>query len=269
MIDPEDYQEPACPLSRPESPPPPEPEARIPLGEVLRRSDELFQKEDAAGVGEHLRHWRQEAQRIGDRMSELTLLSELMGHYRMENDPERGVPAIEDGLALIRELGQQATVGGATVMLNAATALHAFGNPVRALRLYEEVARIYREHLDPKDWRFAGLFNNFAAAYQSTGEFENAERCLRHALAILDRTCPDRPVTWINLARLYYDNDPEDPRAAECADEARKCFNDPDVKRDSYYAHTCRKCAGGFGYLGFFLDEIELNRRADLIYGGN
>ncbi len=269
MLDREDFQEPACPLCRPDAPPPPEVKERIPLAEVLRRSDELFQQEDAAGVGAHLRHWREEAGKLGDRMSELSILSELMGHYRMENDPERGLPAIEDGLSLIRELGQQATVGGATIMLNAATALHAFGNPVRALRLYEEVARIYRERLDPKDWRFAGLFNNFAAAYQSVGEDENAELCLRRALAILERTSPDRPVTWINLARLYYDRDPEDSRVAECVGEARKCFDDPDVKRDSYYAHTCRKCAGGFGYLGFFLDELELNRRADLIYGGN
>ncbi len=273
MIEREDYEEPRCLLAMDDGkhPAPETPHETIPLADVIAECDRLFGAEDMASLGDHLRFWRKKAHACGDRKSELSLLSEMMGYYRMTDDPERGIPVVRDGLTLLAELHLGNTVSSGTILLNAATALKAFGKTQEALTYYAAAFRCYGQSLDPADWRFAGLFNNMAAAYLDNGEVRHAEVYYEKALEIL-KLCnnfTDRAVTYVNLAQLYHRCDPEDPRIEQNLVSAMACFDDPAVVRDSYYAHSCRKVASAFGYLGFFMDEAELNRRADAIYARN
>lgn len=274
-LEPEDYREPACLLDMGNctcgSKESCACRGGIPLEEIIRKCDELFNAEKSEELGEHLRHWRQQAQISGDKKGELSILSELMGHYRMNNDPLRGIEAVHDGMALIRELDLSGTLSAGTILLNGATALQSFGEVEQSLSLYAESARIYERHLDPSDWRFAGLYNNMAAAYSEKKEFKLAEKCYLRALDVL-KVCGnimDSAVTCLNLAQLYriWNNDPMliDGMLA-CAAE---CFDSPEAVRDGYYAHTCRKCASGFGALGRSDIEQELNSRADQYYEGH
>jgi hypothetical protein len=48
-------------------------------------------------------------------------------------------------------------------------------------------------------------------------------------------------------------------------EKAMKILDDHE-KRDGYYAFVCEKCAGVFGYYGFFLYQQELEQRAREIY---
>lgn len=240
----------------------------IPLETVIAKCDELFNAEKKTELGEHLRFWRNEARKKKDKRGELALLNEMMGHYRMGGDRERGLAAVEDGLDLIRELGVSETLSAGTILLNAATALQSFGDTGCALELYRRCAEIYEKHLDPDDGRIAGLFNNMAAAFAANGEFAEAEDLYLRALDILKvgRNFNDSAVTCLNLAQLYRSrgSDPELVSGTlECAFE---CFERPDDERDGYYAHTCRKCASGFGALGRPDLEEELNKRADAYY---
>lgn len=273
-LEPEDYKEPPCLLDMGQC-------AcgdgncscsqRIPLEEIIARCDELFNAEKSAELGEFLRHWRQEARKLKDLKGELSILSELMGHYRMNNDPQRGIEAVESGIGLIKKLGLSGELSAGTILLNGATALQSFGKVEQALSLYAESARIYERHLAPEDWRFAGLYNNMAAAYSEKGEYKLAEKCYLRALDVL-KSCgnlPDSAVTCLNLAQLYrlWNNDAVLIEGMlECA---RECFDAPDLPRDGYYAHTCRKCASGFGALGRKDIEEELNKRADDYYAGS
>lgn len=273
---PEDYMEPQCPLERPCSCGHHHHHAhahqeRIPLQDVIAECDRLFNSEKTAELGEHLRKWRAEAQRIGDMQGELSMLSELMGHYRMADDKERGIPAIRDVFALLDKLGIGGTVSAGTILLNGATALKAFGETEEALTHYAEAFRCYGAHLAPDDLRFAGLLNNMAAAYADNGEIRHAEAYYNKALDVLKihKNLMDAAVTHINLAQLYHRSDPADPRIGEALDRAMACFDDPDVTYDGYYAHTCRKCASAFGFFGRPGDEDELNSRADALYAGD
>ncbi|MCQ2378520.1 MAG: tetratricopeptide repeat protein [Victivallaceae bacterium] len=247
------------------------PHETIPLADVIAECDRLFNREDMASLGDHLRFWRKKAQEYQDRPSELSILSEMMGYYRMTDDPARGIPAVRDGLSLLDELHCGDTVSGGTILLNAATALKAFGNTQEALVCYAAASRAYGRTLSSGDRRFAGLFNNMAAAYLDQGEVRQAEVYYKKALDILKRcgNLPDRAVTYVNLAQLYHRTDPEDPRIEQNLQLAMNCFDDPRAVRDSYYAHSCRKVASAYGFLGFFADEAELNRRADDIYARN
>ena len=272
-LSPEDYMEPACPLSSPcacgkEHGREERCGNGIPMEEIIARCDELFNAEKTAELGELLRYWRSEAQKRRDRHGELGILSEMMGHYRMAKDPERGMEAIESGIALLRELGLSGTLPAGTILLNGATALQSFGKVPEALSFYAETARIYERHLDPADWRFAGLYNNMAAAYEAKGEFPLAEKCYLRALDVL-KLCAnnmDSAVTCLNLAQLYktWHNDME--LVENMLEIAMEFFNMPDQIHDGYYAHTCRKCASGFGALGRRDLEDELNKQADLYY---
>ena len=308
-IDPEDYLEPQCPLEEPcgckhehthgsgpgaefthgngepcgcgchehehehehDAMPHRNPRPRIPMQEVIAECDRLFNAEKMVELGEHLRMWREEAQRLGDREAELGLLSELMGHYRMTGDRERGLAAVRDGFTLLGKLGIAGSVTAGTILINGATALQAFGEIDESLNYYKDAFRCYAAHLDPDDWRFAGLLNNMAAAYAAKHDVKYAEAYYRKALDVL-KACGnlmDSAVTHVNLAQMYAAEDRKDPRISAELDLAVACFDDPAAVHDGYYAHTCRKCASAFGPLGFPEVEEELNWRADEYYAGN
>ncbi len=276
-LDPEDYIEPHCPLGENCSC------ARdhahgngtcrdpLPLEKIIEQSDRFFNAGEQEKVGEHLRFWLNEARKRADKRGELSILSELMGHYRMSHDPGRGLESVESGLALLRELDLSGTLSAGTILLNAATALQSFGHVDRALSLYAESARIYEKHLDPGDWRFAGLFNNMAAAYCERKEFKLAETCYLRALEVLQacRNIMDAAVTCLNLAQLYRSWNNDALLIDGMIDCAMACFDDPAVRHDGYYAHTCSKCASGFGALGRKELEKELKSRAEHYYAGH
>ena len=271
-IDREDYEEPRCPLGAPEGCGTGRPHGhdrpRVPMAEIIAECDRLFNAERPVELGEHLRKWRAKAREIGDQEGELSLLSELMGHYRMTGDRERGLEAVRDGFALMAALDLGPSVSAGTILINGATALQAFGQYDEALRHYAEAFRCYSENLAPDDWRFAGLLNNMAAAYAAKSDFRYAEAYYRKALAVL-KQCGnhmDAAVTHVNLAQMYCLTDPDDPRITAELDLAMAEFDDPAAARDGYYAHTCRKCASAFGFFGRPEDEAELNRRADEFY---
>ena len=212
-----------------------------------------------------------EARTHADWRSGLTVLSELLGQYRRTGEKDKGLRTVNEALALIRAHGLGRTVSGATVMLNAATTLKAFGHAKDSIPIFTHVARVYADNLDPADYRFAGLYNNMALSYDETGDIANAERCFHLALAVLEklgRQENDRAVTWCNLAELYGRRDPEDERVGECLEKAWDCLNAPGLARDGYHAFTVSKCAPCFDYYGFFLYAKQLRERAEKIYAG-
>ncbi|MBE6368241.1 MAG: tetratricopeptide repeat protein [Lentisphaerae bacterium] len=268
----EDYEEPVCLLQPPRqsgtahncSGQP------IPLAEVIARCDELFNANDPAALGEHLRFWRQKAQAWGDKSGELSILSEMMGHYRMTGNETLALQAIKDGLQLLRELNIANSVSCGTILINAATALQAFGYFKEALTHYAEAFRCYNSHLDPNDWRFAGLLNNMAAAHAANGDFQHAQAFYRQALEVLTAcgNLMDKAVTFVNLAQLYDQQDSSDERINQMLDQAMQCFQDPAAAHDGYFAHTCSKCASAFGLFGRLEDERLLKKYAGDFYAG-
>ena len=242
---------------------------KIPLQEILAQCDTLFNAEKSAEKGELLRFWRQKAREAGDRQGELSLLNELMGHYRMTGDVSRGLEAVREGTALIDVLQIGGSLSAGTIFLNGATALHAFGETDKALELYERSYQNYTRHLPCGDERFAGLFNNMASVYMSKGLLKKAEEFYLKALELLNEkgSFMDAAVTCLNLAQLYRCF-PDEALTDAMVRASMEHFDAPGVERGGYYAHTCRKCASGFGALGYTGLEAELKERADRYYAG-
>lgn len=238
----------------------PMPERKIDIARVIAQSDHLFNSGSSAAVGEHLRTALAQAREFGDQQAELTISSELMGHYRMAGDREQGLKAVNDGLKLLDELQLRSTVSGGTILINGATALLAFGETEKALALYNE-AYICYEKLADNDPLLAALFNNMASAYAALGDLESAGAYYLAAAYILkaNHNLMDQAVALVNLARVESDG-------KKYLDEAMACFDSPEAVRDGYYAHTAKKCAGAFGESGRSDLQQELEKRAKVIY---
>lgn len=246
----------------------------IPVKAVIEELDALFDKNLLQEAGEFLRGWLSKAREAGDWKGELTIQNELMGYYRKTGEEAEGLLAVREGLELLKKEGVYDTVTGGTTLLNAATTLKAFGHAADAVGFYEEAARIYSSKLSPSDYRFAGLYNNMALAWTDLGEYETAEQMYERALQIMKNLAGgemELAVTWTNMACLYHvwKEEPErEDMIASCLEKAISYLDDPEVKRDGYYAFTCEKCAGTFGYFGYFLKKKELEERAAAIYEG-
>lgn len=243
-------------------------EKTIPLQEIIAKSDELFNAGASAEVGTHLRFWLQKAQEAGDKRSELSLWNELMGHYRMAKERDRGSEAVQRGLALIEELQVGNTLSAGTIFLNAATALHSFGEADEALALYGKCRTLYERHLPLSDSRFAGLYNNMAAAFMVKGAYREAEDAYLKALELLKepKQIPDAAVTCLNLAQLYRQWNGDETMVSSMVECSLEYFNAPECPRDGYYAHSCTKCASGFEALGYGEIAGELMSRAKEYY---
>lgn len=267
MMDRQDYREPACPFdSGMWRKTPPAQGSVLDVRPLLARYDACMARGDTVQAGVVLDAALKDARACGDRRAELSILSEQMGYYRQAGAPERGIPAVEAGFSLLDELGLSGTVTAGTILINGATALSAYGQPVRALRYYEEAFRCYSAALAPDDSRFAALMNNMAAAYAASGQQEQAMRYYRGALRVLEHSggSPDTAVTHVNLAQLYAETDPA--AAREELAQALASLDNPDLIWDGYYAYTCRKCAAAFAAFGMEDAVREMEERADIVH---
>lgn len=243
----------------------------IDVPRIVRELDALYDSGKETQVGAFLEKTRARAAEIGDWRGELSMLSELLGHYRRSGEREKALRAIEDALALIRQHHMGMTVSGATVMLNAATTLKCFGQAAESVPVFEHVCRVYAAKLSPEDYRFGGLYNNMALSYADVGDYDKAERHFKLAMSVIKR-CenPDNElaVTLCNMAEMYYKIDHEDARIEQCMEAAWEHLNAPDLPRDGYHAFTISKCAPSFDYFGYFLYAKQLKERAAKIYAG-
>ena len=263
-----DYMDPACPFdtSMWHGGAPPQHGKKLDVRSALARYDACMARGETAQAGTILEETLAEARACGDRRAELSVLSEQMGYYRQAGAPERGIPAVEAGFALLEELGLHGTVTAGTILTNGATALSAYGQAEKALRYYEEAFRCYGAALAPEDLRFAALMNNMAAAYAAAGQPEQAVRYYRGALRVLAHhpENPDTAVTHINLAQLYAEKDHDAARDELAA--ALASLDAPEIVWDSYYAYTCRKCAAAFAAFGMDNAVREMKERAEIVH---
>ena len=239
------------------------------MDEITRKADELMGQNRWKEAEALFVYCKDAAARKGDKALELSLCSELLGFYRMRAIREGFDAAFARTMELLEELDVSLSSRG-TILVNAATGLVSFGEAEKALPYYQEAYGCFLRSLPAQDFRFAALFNNMAAAFQRCGAFDRAEEHIRMAIGVLEKRPhhPDVATSYVNLAQLYAAQDGTDPRIGECLDRAMEALDDPEMIWDGYYAHTARKCAGGFAALGQPDRGAELEERAALLYEG-
>ena len=237
--------------------------------EIIEGLDVLNNTGREAEGEAYLEQWLQEACSRKDWRAELSLRNELLGQYRRSGNAEKGIQTVNAVLDLLKIHHLGSTVSGATILLNAATTMKCFGRAKDSIPLFRHASRVYADHLDPSDYRFAGLYNNMALSFADAGELLSAETHYNMALHVLEN-CPgtenDQAVTQCNLAELYDAQNPEDPRIEACLERAWDLLNATGLKQDGYHAFTISKCAPTFDRLGFFLYASQLQQRAEQIY---
>lgn len=274
MIDRFDYEEPICPLCSGEkfySNDENTPSGTVPMDRVIAKLDNLLETNQTAKAEELLDYWLKEGEILKDKKGVLAILSEQMGHYRKTGNAEKGLEAVRKGLELVEELNMKTTLSGATVMLNAATTMKAFGNAEQGLPIYGEVYAVYQKELCEFDSKKSGLYNNMALALVDVKKYSEAETFYKMALEVLFNNKGyenEIAITYVNLAHLYEETK-ETEKINEQLTLAIKYLNSPNIIRNGYHAYVCSKIAPSFKHFGYDIIESMLNKRVEEIYARN
>ena len=243
---------------------------RIPVSRIINKLDELLSKNEMSEVTRLLDNWRREAAQTGDLSGELSIVNEQLGHFRKIQNREAGLESVDRSIELVKLLNIENEVSGATVLLNAATTLKAFGKAEKALPIYDKTYSVYSEKLDKNDARLGGFFNNKGLTFQDLCRFDEAKDCYKKALKIMKKVeggLADCAVTYVNLAHLFEKSMDDSEEAINTSlEKAQRILDGDEIERNSYYAFVCSKCAPSFDYFGFFYYANELKERSKRIY---
>ncbi len=152
---------------------------------ILEELDSLFTTHQITKVEPFLLNMIQSAENEGDVSSQVTLLNELIGHYRDMGEYDQSITTCQKVMEVLADSGLNGTIAYATTLQNVANALRAAGQLEASMLYYNQVYSLYKHQLDSKDMRYASLSNNMSLLYQEMGDYENACICLEKALSIV------------------------------------------------------------------------------------
>lgn len=250
-----------------------EPLSTISVARFLDRLDRCFARNDLSEAAACISYWEQEARSLGDLRGLLTVKNEQLGFYRRTNEREAGLLAVREAVELVGRLGMGQEVSGATILVNAATTLKAFGEAQEGLPLYGQAEGIYLAHHMEWAYEYAAMLNNQAAALCDLERYDEGEACYRKAIRILQQEGAhdgEIAVSLVNLAHLTFDRDDTSYSQVEALlDEAWEYINSKRQPHDGNYAFILSKCAPSFEYFGRRMEAAALLEVAEEIYDGN
>lgn len=245
---------------------------RIPTGRVIDKLDEYFGKNDYQGAERHLLYWLSEAEAEGDLDGEFTVRNELMGLYRKIGKMDKALEHTDAVFNLVKVMGNENSISGATAHLNAGTAFEAADNPQESIKHFEIAKKIYEEHLDKDDSRLAGLYNNMAITLTELKHFDDARSYFEKAIEIMknhENGLLDCAISYLNMANTEEAEvglEDAENRINSLLEKAIIALDSEENERNGYYAFVAEKCASTFEYYGYFIYANELKERAKTIY---
>lgn len=239
---------------------------------VTRFADKIascYARGDLASAEKLLSFWEAEARSLGDGRGLLAVLNEKVGVCRHLHKKEEGIAVSREAAALVDTLGAGDTVSAATVLVNCATTLKAFGLPGEALPLYGRARAVYEGEKGTDPYLLSSLYNNQATTLTDLGDLPAAEENYLRAIALLtERGGYDGEVgiSYVNLAFLY---DRMEKSAEDCLDALEagwEYLNSKKIEQNGAYARICENCASAFTAFGQPERERELRERARKLY---
>ncbi|MBQ4308995.1 MAG: tetratricopeptide repeat protein [Lachnospiraceae bacterium] len=264
---------------------------------VLNEYDGFYARNDPEGAYAFICGKIAEAREAGAWQHELTMLNEVIGYSRKHLMTEEGNAYIARADEIIAAHGMENDVAAATTWLNSATCQRAFGNPERSLAYFAKTEEVYRQKVEPFDYRYASLYNNMALVYSDIGDYARAEELSQKAVGIL-LTDPDSAAelaaTYVSLAvnaakrakAAAVESMAADAEAGGTADGPAKAVFDytavPEVREyvskatalldpegeypDQYYAYMAMVNSNSLKQLGFAAEAQRLVTRAQDFY---
>lgn len=156
------------------------------IQKVLAEYDSMFGKYTLKEIEGFLLKHLSEARFKSEHEELVTLLNEAIGFYRDTTQKEKALKNCGALMEHLVEMKLEGTIPYATSLLNIANAFRAFGLHKESIQLFEKVEEIYGNHISKEDFMYASLYNNWALAYQESGEYDKAAEMLRKALRIVD-----------------------------------------------------------------------------------
>ena len=275
----EDYEEPRCLLNM-DRPGEECHRKTIDMRRVMEKLDEYQARKDYAGAERHLEFWLGEARLGNDLRGEFAVRGEQIGFYRKRGEEEKCFACVKEALRLMKELGYEEGISGATCWVNCGTAAQAFGHYGQAMEWFEKARAIYEKDLDGADARLGGLYNNMALTLVSEGRFEAARQCYEKALDVMEQVpggAPERAITLLNLANAAESElgiEAAEGQIEELLDKAEWLLDSCDPREHAeladhiapgYYAFVLESCAPTFSYYGYFLAAKKFSERAEEI----
>lgn len=169
------------------------------IEEFFAELSALFTSGNRDKIGGYLKQSLAQAETQGDAHAAITVLNEMIGHYRSVSDHKQALAASERAIEAVRLLGYEDTPGFGTTLLNVATAYRAAGDSGRALDLYLQGLEVYQRHLEPDDSRLAGLYNNLSALHMESGDYHAAIKLLRQSAHIM----ADKKENMLDTATIH------------------------------------------------------------------
>lgn len=246
----------------------------IDMDRIIRRLNEHFDKKEFEQAERLLDYWIVEAVNGNDKKGELQLRNEYMGLARKLGKEEKAFLHVTRADELLRELGLDKNVSGATIYVNIATVYKAFGNSEKAIPYFNKAKEIYEIELPTNDKKLSALYNNMALALVDLNQLEAADTYYTKAEEVLDMFEDgkiDEAISLLNHADLLYkrykldvseDYQKYENNIHNKIERAWKLIDDISNVRDEYYRYVCEKCAPSFGFYGYFLYQKELERRS-------
>ncbi len=227
---------------------------------IIKTADRLYSENKPKEVEELLVGAIDTAAEEMDDAAVLTLLNELIGHYRETSEFDKMFEVAEDILKVADTICDHESVPYATSLLNVATCYRVAGRLKESLSLYDTVEEIYKKILSPKERLFAGFYNNKALLYQETGDFKKAREALLKALDIVTELGEtyEEAVSRANLAGTCVQLGEFD-EAYEEANRSLELFDEEGVK-DQHY------CAALSALGSYYYMKGNYEQGADIFY---
>ena len=182
-----------------------------------------------------------------------TLLNEMIGFCRDTTQNEKGLIYCQQLEKVLNMLNIEGTVEYGTCLLNLANAYRAFGYHERSLQYFQYTESIYAQLLQPYDFGWANLYNNWGLLYQETHEYQLAVETLYKALVVVDQydeAFIRQAVTRSNLAAalIQMHNEKAYEYAMVYLKEALKIYED-DGGRDFHYPAALVSMGDAYSYV--------------------
>lgn len=246
-----------------------EPQGYIPIARIIDKLDSLYARDETDEAGRVLDYWEKEARTLGDEKGLLEILSEELGYFRSVLNAERGLKAAEECIALVEKNGTCNSVSTATLYLNAATTMRAFGQAEKALGYYETAKEIFEKNLKDDDPLLAGFYNNYAATLVSLKRFDEGEEFYLRAVETLKKGggSPNIAVTYVNLAELQIERTKNEDDGEDYLMKSFDYLVNGGLERGREYLSAAKKCLPAFEYHGYFLQTAELKEIINYLKG--
>lgn len=233
------------------------------LDKILEQLQELFGTYQIERVETFLEENIEQSFAVGDTATVITLMNEMIGYLRDTGKNDKALYYCDRVLALMKQEGLEGSLPYATTLLNVANAYRAAGRLQESMVQYRTVLRLYDGRIAQDDMLYASLFNNMSLLYQEMGDFDNACKCLKSALAIV-MTKPDKcietAVTFTNLAASQLQLG-EFPEAIENLKKAFSIF-DMDEEKDFHYGGALAAMAQAQYLMGNLEASAEYYKKA-------